>query len=66
MAKPAGSLVSICPDCGGILQPVAIERLTSLEVASDAPETRRRLQCLLCGYAEDQRIDPAGEAALPV
>ena len=44
-----------CPDCGGILQPVEPERLTSSEVASsdraeDAQSSPR--QCLICGYQE--------------
>ena len=33
MTKSTSSLVATCPDCGGILQPVALERLTSSEVA---------------------------------
>ena len=56
MTKLTSSLVATCPDCGGILQPVALERLTSSEVASDeatlAPTLH--LQCLLCGYEEDR------------
>jgi hypothetical protein len=66
MAQPASSLVAICPDCGGILQPVALEQLTSLEVASsEAPAAWRRVQCLLCGYETDQRVEAAGETAFP-
>jgi hypothetical protein len=66
MTKPAPSLVATCPDCGGILQPVKPERLTSLEVASDEASLEHtvHLQCLLCGYAEDRVIDEADEAAL--
>jgi hypothetical protein len=45
----------ICPDCGGILQPVEPEPLTSVEVASanraDVPDSHPR-QCLICGYQE--------------
>jgi len=45
--------LATCPDCGGILQPVRPERLTSFEVAhaDDARESELNLQCLLCGYA---------------
>jgi len=47
------SPLATCPDCGGILQPVRPERLTSLEVAGadDTREDELNLQCLLCGYA---------------
>ena len=68
MSKPAVSRVAHCPDCGGILQPVGLERLTSLEVAaSDAPDGggRVHVQCLLCGYEEDRYLDLSGEATLP-
>ncbi len=66
MTQPASSLVAICPDCGGILQPVALEQLTSLEVASsEAPTPWRRVQCLLCGYEMDQRAEGAGDTARP-
>ena len=52
----------ICPDCGGILQPVEPERLTSAEVASpdESRDTRSR-QCLICGY-----LAPAAADAAPV
>jgi hypothetical protein len=64
MTKSTGSLVATCPDCGGILQPVALERLTSSEVAlGDATQALTlHLQCLLCGYEEDRTDD---EAVLP-
>lgn len=64
MTKSTSSLVATCPDCGGILQPVALERLTSSEVAlSDAAlMPTLHLQCLLCGYEEDRADD---EAVLP-
>ena len=64
MTKSTSSLVATCPDCGGILQPIALERLTSSEVASgDARlEPTLHLQCLLCGYEEDRAAD---QAALP-
>ncbi len=68
MSKPAVSRVAHCPDCGGILQPVALERLTSLEVAaSETPDggSRVHVQCLLCGYEEDRYLDLSGEPALP-
>ncbi len=62
MNKLTGSLVATCPDCGGILQPVALERLTSAEVALGDAAVTLHLQCLLCGYEEDRADD---EAALP-
>lgn len=64
MTKPTSSLVATCPDCGGILQPVTLERLTSLEVASGEARLAHtlHLQCLLCGY-EEYRADD--EAVLP-
>lgn len=49
----------VCPDCGGILQPVEPERLTSLEVASpDEAQEHGARQCLICGYQA-----PAADAA---
>jgi Zn ribbon nucleic-acid-binding protein len=62
MTKSTNSLVATCPDCGGILQPVALERLTSSEVASGTATSVLHLQCLLCGYEEDREDD---EAVLP-
>jgi len=62
MTKSTSSLVTTCPDCGGILQPVALERLTSAEVASGETTLTLHLQCLLCGYEEDRADD---EAVLP-
>ena len=64
MNKPTSSLVATCPDCGGILQPVKLERLTSAEVASgDAHATATlHLQCLLCGYEEDRDDEAALQA----
>jgi hypothetical protein len=62
MTKSIGSLVATCPDCGGILQPVALERLTSAEVALGDPAPTLHLQCLLCGYEEDRADD---ETVLP-
>ena len=62
MTKSTSSLVATCPDCGGILQPVALERLTSSEVALGDSAPTLHLQCLLCGYEED-RAD--GEGVLP-
>jgi hypothetical protein len=65
MTKSTSSLVATCPDCGGILQPVALERLTSSEVAlgEAALTPGLHLQCLLCGYEEHRADD---EAVLPV
>jgi hypothetical protein len=56
-----------CPDCGGLLQPVEPERLTSTEVASsdrrdDEHGTRR--QCLICGYQE-AAVPAASSASAP-
>lgn len=65
MTKPTSSMVATCPDCGGILQPVALERLTSAEVASGdgRDATLLHLQCLLCGYEEDRQDDEAALGA---
>lgn len=53
MTRPARA-VTTCPDCGGILQSITPERLTSVEVEAGgtdhAPSTPR--QCLICGYVE--------------
>ena len=63
MTKSTSSLVATCPDCGGILQPVALERLTSSEVAS--AERRRRCTCSACSAAtkktalDDEAVLPA-------
>ena len=62
MTKSTGSLVATCPDCGGIMHPVALERLTSAEVALDDTAATLHLQCLLCGYEEDRADD---EAVMP-
>ena len=65
MTKLTSALVATCPDCGGILQPVALEQLTSSEVslgeAALAPTLH--LQCLLCGYEEDRAADEAAQPA---
>ena len=56
------SIVSICPDCGGILQPTGPEALTSAEVAADnADEPQGARQCLLCGYTEEPQNAMASE-----
>jgi hypothetical protein len=49
-----------CPDCGGILHPTRIERLTSVEVASAETDDDAVLvrQCLICGYTEQRTIEP--------
>jgi hypothetical protein len=64
LVMPEASTPSLptCPDCGGILQPTRIERLTSVEVASaDADDdTVLVFQCLICGYTERRAVDPAG------
>lgn len=67
MTKSMSSLVATCPDCGGILQPVRPERLTSVEVASadEHIEPILHLQCLLCGFEETRHVEPLGESALP-
>ena len=64
MTYPTRSLVATCPDCGGILQPVRLERLTSTEVAAaDAADHSNLWQCLLCGYQEIRPLDRADERA---
>jgi RNase P subunit RPR2 len=64
MTHPTPSLVATCPDCGGILQPIRLERLTSTEVAAeDAGEHTVLCQCLLCGYQERRPLDVADEHA---
>jgi hypothetical protein len=60
--------VRTCPDCGGILQSIEPERLTSAEVAAiderggggeaDGPAG----QCLLCGYEERPAATPVVSA----
>jgi hypothetical protein len=49
-----------CPDCGGILHPTRIERLTSVEVASAETDDDAVLvrQCLICGYTEQRTTEP--------
>lgn len=60
MTHRAGA-VRRCPDCGGILQPIEPERLTSAEVArSQSSDLHAACQCLLCGYLE--RAAPAARA----
>jgi hypothetical protein len=46
--------VTTCPDCGGILQSMAPERLTSADVQRepDAGPPPPPRQCLICGYEE--------------
>lgn len=46
--------VTTCPDCGGILQSIAPEALTSADIQRDPPAEAEPLarQCLLCGYEE--------------
>jgi hypothetical protein len=58
---PATS-VRRCPDCGGILQSLEPEPLTSAEVASgDAGSRTAAAQCLICGYQDGARAAAAHE-----
>jgi hypothetical protein len=54
IATPARR-VRTCPDCGGILQSIEPERLTSAEVAAldeRASPGAPVGQCLICGYQD--------------
>ena len=65
MIQPSPRPLPTCPDCGGILHAMRMERLTSSEVAEDAGDAGEMLlcQCLLCGYTEARRVDyPTDEA----
>ena len=57
------SIIRICPDCGGILQPTDPEALTSAEVAAAnaAEPEEAACQCLLCGYTETPQHHMAPE-----
>jgi hypothetical protein len=58
---PATS-VRRCPDCGGILQSLEPEALTSAEVVSgDAGSRTAASQCLICGYEDTARAAAAHE-----
>jgi hypothetical protein len=59
MNRPARH-VTTCPDCGGILQSIVPEALTSADVERDAPRAPAapRRQCLICGYEDTQGRDP--------
>jgi hypothetical protein len=60
MPDSTTSLLPTCPDCGGILHPTRIERLTSIEVASaDDDDALLVRQCLICGYTEQRARDTA-------
>ena len=60
MPDSTTSLLPTCPDCGGILHPTRIERLTSIEVASaDDDDGILVRQCLICGYSEQRTRDAA-------
>jgi hypothetical protein len=49
--------VRTCPDCGGILQSLEPEPLTSAEVAAvDTPGRTAVAQCLICGYQDATRV----------
>jgi len=63
-ARP--SLVTTCPDCGGILQPVGQPQLTSAEFAAEAVfERTQHVQCLICGYGEDRVIADEEDEVAP-
>jgi hypothetical protein len=64
ITRPA-RLVRTCPDCGGILQSIEPERLTSAEVAAldeRAGPDALAGQCLLCGYEERPASTPVVSA----
>lgn len=58
--------VTTCPDCGGILQSITPEPLTSADVERGAPLEAVAVprQCLLCGYQETPGADPELVAAV--
>jgi hypothetical protein len=64
MADSPTPVLPTCPDCGGILHPMRIERLTSVEVASADTEDDAAIvrQCLICGYTEQRPVDTADRA----
>jgi hypothetical protein len=64
MPDSSTPVLPTCPDCGGILHPTRIERLTSVEVASPETDDDAVLvrQCLICGYTE-QRPTERGRPA---
>lgn len=54
--------VTACPLCGGILQSVTPEALTSAEIiVAASPDAAAVRQCLICGYQEpaDTTLEPA-------
>ena len=54
------SVLPTCPDCGGILHPTRMERLTSVEVANaDNEDDVVVRQCLICGYTEQRPVESA-------
>jgi hypothetical protein len=61
MPDSSSPVLPTCPDCGGILHPTRIERLTSVEVASAETDDDAVLvrQCLICGYTEQRANEPA-------
>jgi len=61
MADSPTPVLPTCPDCGGILHPTRVERLTSLEVASADTDDDAVLvrQCLICGYTEERPAETA-------
>ena len=60
MPDSSTPVLPTCPDCGGILHPTRIERLTSVEVASAETDDDAVLvrQCLICGYTEQRTTEP--------
>jgi hypothetical protein len=58
----------LCPDCGGILEPIHPPWLAAIDLVSAAatndptPPDRR---CLLCGYHESFERPGSGAVALP-
>ena len=64
MADSPTPVLPTCPDFGGILHPLRIERMTSVEVASAYTEDDAEIvrQCLICGYTEQRPVDTADRA----
>jgi hypothetical protein len=53
--------VTSCPLCGGILQSITPEALTSADIDAASPDASPLRQCLICGYQE-----PAGAEREPI
>ena len=58
--------VTTCPDCGGILQSITPEPLTSADIEREPPVEAPAVprQCLLCGYEESPGADTELVAAV--